>query len=120
IDGGLLVLAKLVVSRHAAIEIRLRRKGGHQVVRAPDERNSDSESIVSSAHHRRQALLVIRRDNFPIGCARFAPDLVMSFVVPRIPLIVLRGICTHPWSDRLSRRVLERIAEITLVTGECV
>src|SRR5438874_3255918 len=120
IESGLLVLTELIVAGQAGVQVRLCRKRGHQVVRAPDERNSDSESVISSAHHRRQTFLVIRRDNSPIGCARIAPDLVMAVVVPGIPLIVPRGICTHPWRDGLTRCVLERIAQITPVAGKGV
>src|SRR5712691_3560212 len=76
VERGLFVHTKLGVARHAAIQIRLRRKGGHEIVRAPYERNSDPESVVSAAHDCCQALPVIRGYDLPIGCISIPPDLV--------------------------------------------
>src|SRR6267143_3582953 len=118
IKRGLLVLPKPGVACHATIEVRLRRKGGHEVVRAPYEWNPDLESVVSAAHDRGQSLPVILGDDSSIGCVGVTPDLVVPVVVPGIPLVMLGGVCPHPWSDGLACRVLQCIAEITAVVCE--
>ena len=59
IDSGLLVLAKTLVTRHLAIEHRLRRERGHQIVRAPDKRDSDPKAILRAADNRLEAIAVI-------------------------------------------------------------
>src|SRR6266480_375937 len=103
VERGLLIFAELVVARHATIEVSLGRKGCHEVVGAPDERYTDPESIVRSSRDRCEPLSVVPGQDFFIGgtdCT--APDLIVTVVVPRIPLIVFRCICSHPGSYGLA------------------
>jgi hypothetical protein len=40
------VSRKAVVASHAPVQQRLRRERGHEVVRAPDERDADAKAVV--------------------------------------------------------------------------
>src|SRR5688572_20567137 len=41
----------------------------------------------------------------------------MTVAVPRIPLLMIGGVLSHPWSDRLVPGVNQCVAEIAALTG---
>src|SRR2546426_9328702 len=95
-----------------SVEAGLGGERGEEVVRAPDKRNADAEPVVGAARHRVQASAVVLGHDAPRAVGSLTPNLVVAVVVPRIPLIVPRGVLPHPRGHRLERGVLERRREI--------
>src|SRR5689334_7974230 len=120
VDRRLLVFTKLIVASHLAIQVRLGRERGHQIVRAPDEWNPNPKSVVGSSGYSGQSLLIVVGDNLAIAAFGETPYLIVTVVVPRIPLIVPGGVRAHPRCNGLSAGILECVAEVFAVSRQSV
>src|SRR6476469_7778673 len=111
------VFTVVIVAGHLPIQVCLGGKTCHEVRRAPDERNADEKAISGACDHQIEPLLIESHHLCFLRWTSVSPDLKVTVVVPWKPLIVIRRVLAHPWSDRLFTRVRHCIVqELTLTS----
>src|SRR5690606_32263795 len=124
VDGRSFQIAVAVVAGHRAVQVRVRGEGRHQVVRAPDERDSDAERVLhGTCLDGVEAARVVAGqvpDRAGRGVACGAPQLVVPLVVPGEELVVTGSVASHPGRNGLGGGILERLDAVAILTGECV